>query len=161
MFLYEDLDSSESDLLIRKSAVVIKDEGVLLEPLCLLSILGYWSLNCWIWWCDFHQSGCSWCWCNCILRGFLLLRIQNTLSHCLLDDGHCCCHTSVDQLADVVSLIGLRRAGWMLVWPPDATAFRCRSHSLTLAKCPTKLTSIGVVQSTKQEYYYTGSWHHG
>lgn len=32
MFLYDDLDSSESDLLIRKLAVVIKDEGVLVGP---------------------------------------------------------------------------------------------------------------------------------
>lgn len=32
MFLFDDLDSSESDLLIRKSAVVIKDEGDLVGP---------------------------------------------------------------------------------------------------------------------------------
>lgn len=157
MFLYDDHDSPENDLLIRKLAVVIKDEGGLVGPPWVSC--PFWgtgpcaesgeviSIKVDIPGADIAAS--------CKVSFFLEVRM-----HCLLDSGHCCCHTSLNQLADVVSLIGLRRAVWLLVGLPGATAFRCGSHPLTLAKYPTKLTSFGVervVQSTIPEYYYTGS----
>lgn len=58
----------------------------------------------------------------------VLSRVKDALSHCFLDNGHCCCHASFHQLANVVSLIGLRRTVCLLVRLPDTTAFRCGSH---------------------------------
>lgn len=54
--------------------------------------------------------------------------VQDALSHCFLDDGQQCCHTGFNQLYYVISLIGLRRAGWLLVGLPYATALRCGSR---------------------------------
>lgn len=54
--------------------------------------------------------------------------VQDALSHWFLDNGQQCCHTGFNQLDYVISLIGLRRAGWLLVGLPYATTLRCGSR---------------------------------